>query len=116
MKQYDYLIIGANLYGAVFAYEAKRRNKRCMIIDRCDRIDRSDTTGQVHVPDMDTLLAGIDVQLDVDCEEFVANNPNIANKTVVANMPSVSGNDDISPEQVMQAALSAVKEEFDPMI
>ena len=25
MKQYDYLIVGAGLYGAVFAHEAKAR-------------------------------------------------------------------------------------------
>ncbi len=27
MKQYDYLIVGAGLYGAVFAQEAKRQAK-----------------------------------------------------------------------------------------
>ena len=25
MKHYDYLVVGAGLYGAVFAYEAKKR-------------------------------------------------------------------------------------------
>ena len=28
MKQYDYLIVGAGLYGAVFAHEAKKAGKR----------------------------------------------------------------------------------------
>ena len=27
MKHYDYLVVGAGLYGAVFAYEAKKRGK-----------------------------------------------------------------------------------------
>ena len=27
MKQYDYLIVGAGLFGAVFAHEAKRQAK-----------------------------------------------------------------------------------------
>ena len=27
MKQYDYLIVGAGLYGAVFAHEAKKAGK-----------------------------------------------------------------------------------------
>ena len=27
MKQYDYLIVGAGLYGAVFAHEAKKRSE-----------------------------------------------------------------------------------------
>ncbi len=31
---YDYLIIGAGLYGAVFAHEAAARGKRCLVIDR----------------------------------------------------------------------------------
>ena len=28
MKQYDYLIVGAGLYGAVFAHEAKKAGKK----------------------------------------------------------------------------------------
>ena len=32
MKQYDYLIVGAGLYGAVFAQEAKKAGKK-----PCDR-------------------------------------------------------------------------------
>ena len=38
MKHYDYLIVGAGLYGAVFAYEAKKGNKKCLVIDRRDHI------------------------------------------------------------------------------
>lgn len=34
MKQYDYLIVGAGLYGAVFACEAKKAGKRCLVIDK----------------------------------------------------------------------------------
>ena len=34
MKQYDYLIVGAGLFGAVFAHEARRAGKRCLVIDR----------------------------------------------------------------------------------
>lgn len=35
---YDYVIVGAGLYGAVFAYEAHKRGKRCLVIDRRDHI------------------------------------------------------------------------------
>ena len=38
MKQYDYLIVGAGLFGATFAYEAKKRGKRCLVIDKRDHI------------------------------------------------------------------------------
>lgn len=33
-KKYDFLIVGAGLYGAVFAHEAKMRGKKCLIIDK----------------------------------------------------------------------------------
>ena len=32
MKQYDYLIVGAGLYGAVFARQAADRGKRVLVI------------------------------------------------------------------------------------
>ena len=36
--KYDYLIVGAGLFGATFAYEAKKRGKSCLVIDRRDHI------------------------------------------------------------------------------
>lgn len=38
MKKYDYLIVGAGLFGATFAYEAKKRGKKCLVIDKRDHI------------------------------------------------------------------------------
>lgn len=35
---YDYLIVGAGLFGAVFAFEAKKRGKKCLVIDKRDHI------------------------------------------------------------------------------
>ncbi|MGL4518574.1 MAG: UDP-galactopyranose mutase [Phocaeicola sp.] len=34
MKKYDYLIVGSGLYGATFAYLAKQRGKRCLVLER----------------------------------------------------------------------------------
>lgn len=34
MAKYDYLIVGAGLYGACFAYFATRKGKRCLVIDK----------------------------------------------------------------------------------
>lgn len=34
MKQYDYLIVGAGLFGAVFANEAKKHGKKCLVIEK----------------------------------------------------------------------------------
>ncbi|MBR5359490.1 MAG: UDP-galactopyranose mutase [Lachnospiraceae bacterium] len=35
---YDYLIVGAGLYGCVFAHEAYKAGKRCLVIDKRDHI------------------------------------------------------------------------------
>lgn len=34
MKHYDYLIVGAGLFGATFAYRAHKAGKRCLVIDK----------------------------------------------------------------------------------
>ena len=34
MKKYDYLVVGAGLYGAVFAYKVKQSGKKCIVIDK----------------------------------------------------------------------------------
>ena len=36
--QFDYLIVGAGLYGAVFAHEMEKAGKKCYVIDRRDHI------------------------------------------------------------------------------
>ena len=38
MKKYDYLIVGAGLFGAVFACEMKKTGKKCLVIDKRDHI------------------------------------------------------------------------------
>ena len=49
---YDYLIVGAGLYGAVFAHEMAARGKRCLVIDR-----RSHIAGNAYTEN----VAGINV-------------------------------------------------------
>ena len=34
MEIYDYLIVGSGLFGATFAYRARKAGKRCLVIDR----------------------------------------------------------------------------------
>jgi UDP-galactopyranose mutase len=36
--KYDYLIVGAGLFGAIFAYEANKAGKKCLVIDKRDHI------------------------------------------------------------------------------
>ena len=38
MNHYDYLIVGAGLYGAVFAYEARKKGKSCLVIEKRNHI------------------------------------------------------------------------------
>lgn len=38
MSKYDYLIVGAGLFGAVFAHEAHKAGKKCLVIDRRSHI------------------------------------------------------------------------------
>lgn len=38
MKKYDYLVVGAGLFGATFAFEARKKGKKCLVIDRRDHL------------------------------------------------------------------------------
>ena len=35
---YDYLIVGAGLFGSIFAHEATKRGKKCLVIEKRDHI------------------------------------------------------------------------------
>lgn len=50
MYQYDYLIAGAGLYGAVMACELKKRGKKCLVIDR-----RSHIAGNIYCEDVEGI-------------------------------------------------------------
>lgn len=52
MSQYDYLVVGAGLYGAVFAHEAKKRGKSVLVVDK-----RPNIAGNVYTEE----IAGINV-------------------------------------------------------
>lgn len=45
---YDYLIVGAGLFGAVFAREAADRGKRCLVIDKRDHIGGNIYTKEIE--------------------------------------------------------------------
>lgn len=48
--KYDYLVVGAGLYGAVFAHEAKKRGKSVLIIDK-----RSNIAGNVYTENIENI-------------------------------------------------------------
>lgn len=47
MKEYDYLIVGAGLYGAVMAYRLTQAGKRCLVVDK-----RPHAGGNVYCEDV----------------------------------------------------------------
>ena len=47
---YDYLIVGAGLYGAVFAHEAKKQGKSVLVIDR-----RPNIAGNVYTEEIEGI-------------------------------------------------------------
>ena len=67
MKKYDYLIVGAGLYGAVFAHEAAQAGRRLLVIDRRDHI-----AGNIYTEKRE----GIDVHR-YGAHIFHTNNPQV---------------------------------------
>ena len=47
-NKYDYLVVGAGLYGAVFAHEAAAAGKRCLVIDKRNHIAGNIYTEKIH--------------------------------------------------------------------
>ena len=47
-KKYDYLIVGAGLFGSIFAYEANKKGKRCLVIDKRNHIAGNIYTKEVE--------------------------------------------------------------------
>ncbi|WP_353989192.1 UDP-galactopyranose mutase [Pediococcus argentinicus] len=47
-KKYDYLIVGAGPFGAIFAYEAAKRGKRSLVIEKRNHIAGNTYTHQEH--------------------------------------------------------------------
>lgn len=45
---YDYLIVGSGLFGSIFAYEANKRGKKCLVIDKRSHIGGNIYTEQVE--------------------------------------------------------------------
>ena len=48
--KYDYLVVGAGLFGAVFAHEAKKAGKNCLVIDKREHIG-----GNVYTEDVEGI-------------------------------------------------------------
>lgn len=50
MKPYDYLVVGSGLYGSVFAYKARKAQKRVLILEKREHIG-----GNIYCTDIDGI-------------------------------------------------------------
>lgn len=50
MKEYDYLIVGSGLFGATFAYRARKQGKKCLVIDK-----RPHLGGNIYCEDIEGI-------------------------------------------------------------
>ena len=50
MKKYDYVIVGAGLFGCCFAYFATRKGRRCLVVDK-----REHTGGNLHCENIEGI-------------------------------------------------------------
>lgn len=50
MKQYDYLIVGAGLFGAMIAYRARKAGKRVLVVDK-----RAHSGGNIYCEDIESI-------------------------------------------------------------
>lgn len=50
MKEYDYLVVGAGLFGSTFAYFANKHGKRCLVIDK-----RAQAGGNIYCEEIDGI-------------------------------------------------------------
>ena len=50
MEKYDYLIVGAGLFGAIFAHEMNKKGKKCLVIDK-----RSHIAGNIYTENIEGI-------------------------------------------------------------
>lgn len=128
-KRYDYLIVGAGLTGAIFAREAARIGKSCLIIDKRDHIAGNIYTENREGIDVHVYGAHIFHTNDEDVWRYVNNfaefnnfvNSPIANfHGTIYNMPFNMNtfheiwNDVITPDQARERiAEQVVREKID---
>ncbi len=71
MKQYDYLVVGAGLFGAVFAQQAKEKGKKVLVIDKRPHIAGNIYTKKVEGIDVHEYGAHIFHTNDRDVWNYV---------------------------------------------
>ncbi len=73
--KYDYLIVGAGLYGSVFARQKTDEGRKCLVIDRRDHI-----AGNIYSKD----ISGIDVHINVSIQSKILGTTRLIYLMVIA--------------------------------
>ncbi|NDV47428.1 UDP-galactopyranose mutase [Paludibacter sp. 221] len=71
MKQYDFLIVGSGLFGAVFAYKAMQQGKSCLVIDKRNHVGGNTYCDKVEDINIHTYGAHIFHTSDAEVWKFV---------------------------------------------
>lgn len=95
-KHYDYLIVGAGLFGSVFSYEMKQKGRTCLVIDKRDHLAGNIYTREVrgiqvheygaHIFHTSNLKVWNYVQQFAEFNHFV-NSPMAIYKDEIYNLP-----------------------------
>lgn len=71
MKTYDYLIVGAGLYGSIFAHEATKLGKKCLVIEKRPHIAGNIYTRNVEGIEVHEYGAHIFHTSDVEVWQYI---------------------------------------------
>ena len=63
MAAYDFLIVGSGLFGAVFAHEAMKRGRSCLVLEK-----RGHIGGNIYTEKVQSLRI---LQLQQTCTEYI---------------------------------------------
>lgn len=93
---YDYLIVGAGLFGSIFAYEANKRGKKCLVIDRRNHIGGNIYTEKIEGINVHKYGAHIFHTNNIEVWKYInqfaefnryTNSPIVKYKNEVYNLP-----------------------------
>ena len=88
MKHYDYLIVGAGLFGAVFACEMTKKGFSCLVIDKRDHIAGNIYTEEVRGIHVHKYGAHIFHTSDREVWDYMQGLPSLI---IILTLPSPSG-------------------------
>ena len=95
---YDYIIVGSGLYGAIFAHEAMKAGKSCLVVER-----RSHIGGNIYTKDGKSSLFAV-------CIEY----PNKKDLVVLPSGTYICANcSEEDREDILKKLLNTIKQKYE---